>query len=160
MSSALYICIDCELAGTSDEPTALNEHSLCPRCGSSSVVPTDSLLDLVKKAKVAEQAPPQVDAQHVKQAQAMRAMRRRNAQPLVDYLTRVVAEANDVVVHDELLDTLKAWDGWCYHTYTPWDEDNPAPHSYTIELVQGVSHGPKWLITLDASVAEVRRIVP
>jgi len=169
MSEALYICIDCELASRSDEPTRLNEHSLCLRCGSSSVVPVDTLRELAVKAKRESEAPPSVDKDHVKRVEAMRTQRLRDSQPLREWLTRVAGAPVTLILEgkvsvtrcdNQVAKALAEWDGWAWYVHYPWStqdiEDNPAPGHFVVELVQGVKNGPRWVIVLDSEVVEVR----
>lgn len=152
-SSPLYICIECEISSSITDPVALNEHSHCPRCGSSSVVPVDSLLELVKKAKRAEQAQTHTDnTQH--RVAAMRAQRLRDAQPLIQWLSQATHGCGNSKA--ELSAALAAWDGWAWHVSYPWDsDDNPYPGRFTIELVQGIKDGPRWFITLSVELNAV-----
>jgi hypothetical protein len=164
MSEALYICIDCELASRSDEPTALNEHSLCPRCGSSSVVPVDTLRELDAQRKREANAQPSVGEDHRKRVEAMRFQRLKDSQPLREWLTSVRHGCGNSKA--ELLNALTKWDGWAWHVHYPWgqyetqggfiNDDNPAPGHFVVELVQGVKNGPRWVIILDSEVVEVR----
>lgn len=147
-SSSLYICIDCELTDASALPTLLNEHSLCPRCGSSSVVPVDTLLELNAKANAAKQAPPSTTSDYAERAKAMRAQRLRDAAPLIEWLKAQYTATS-------LSQALSEWDGWAWHSFHPWEEDNPTPGYYVIELIQGVKHGPRWLIKIDATLVDV-----
>jgi len=158
-SEALYICIDCELASRSDEPTRLNEHSLCLRCGSSSVVPVDTLRELAAKAKRESEAPPSVDLAHKQRVLAMRVQRQTASLPLRRYLESLLnahESPTQVCVCPELTAALAAWDGWSWHVFHSWDDDNPAPGHFVVELVQGVKNGPRWVIVLDSEVVEVR----
>jgi hypothetical protein len=152
MSGALYICIDCELANANAQPTPLNEHSLCPRCGSSSVVPVDTLLELDRKRKAEESAPPTVDKDHSKRVAAMRDQRLKDSQPLRQWLSSVCS-TNQAI---GLLDTLTKWDGWYWHIHYPWDPLTGFENNFVVELVQGVKNGPRWVIVLDSEVIEVR----
>lgn len=167
MSDVLYICIECELAGREANPTPLTSHSLCRVCGSSSVVPVDSLVELAAKQKRESEAPPSpTDANTRLRVQAMRDQRKRDSEPLRTFLRSVVSTTRihptvwerDVII--ALDAALAAWDGWSWHVYYPWCtqpiEDNPAPGHFTIELVSGAKNGPRWVITLDSSVATVR----
>jgi len=159
MSEALYICIDCELASRSDEPTRLNEHSLCLRCGSSSVVPVDTLRELAAKQKRESEAPPSVDKDHAKRVQAMRFQRLKDSQPLREWLKLLPKKA---ALHLTLDKVLREWDGWAWHVHYPWsrdfngESDNPAEGHFVVELIQGVKNGPRWVIVLDSEVVEVR----
>jgi hypothetical protein len=161
MSEALYICIDCELASRSDEPTRLNEHSLCLRCGSSSVVPVDTLRELATKAKLESEAPPSVDKDHAKRVQAMRTQRKRDSEPLRAFLHAHVASHRHA--SSTLENALAQWDGWAWHVFYPWSptslggvDDNPVPQHFVVELVQGVKNGLRWVVVLDSEVVEVR----
>lgn len=160
--SDLYICIECEVASHIDDPTLLNEHGLCPRCGSSSVVSVDTLSELaVKKTRAAASTEETEATKH--RIQAMRDQRKRDSRPLVDYLTSLIEPdvASTISINNAaiLARALAHWDGWAWHVYYPWAdasiEDNPCPGHFTIELVQGVKNGERWLITLDAEIVEV-----
>ena len=163
--SELYICIECEVASQIDEPTPLNKHGLCPRCGSSSVVSVDTLTDVFSKHKRAQQALPSVDKDHAKRVQAMREQRKRDSRPLVEYLKSLIKPDTTSNISIEnaaiLARALEEWDGWAWHVSYPWAcgyqgiDDNPCPGHFTIELVQGVKNGERWLITIDAALAEV-----
>lgn len=171
--SELYICIDCELANAQAEPTSLNEHGYCSRCGSSSVVPVDTLLELGARNKSAKHAPPSLDATHIERVKAMREQRKRDSRPLVEYLKSLIhppkVTPGAVIGHYDgasfknveiITRALEEWDGWAWHVYYPWalrvdEEDNPCPGHFTIELVQGVKNGERWLITLDATLVGV-----
>jgi hypothetical protein len=78
----------------------------------------------------------------------MRAQRLRDAQPLIEWLKAQRTATS-------ISQALEEWDGWAWHSFHPWDEDNPAPGRYTIELIQGVKHGPRWLIKIDATLVDV-----
>lgn len=162
MSTALYICIDCELANANAQPTLLNEHQLCPRCGSSSVVPVDTLLELDRKRKAKSEAPLSTTDNTKKQWQAIRDHRMENSKPLRSWLT---ATARNSLANEQwhVEDILKKWDGWAWHVHYPWESDyellnseHPAPGHFVVELVQGVKNGPRWVIVLDSEVSEVR----
>lgn len=153
MSGALYICIDCELANANAQPTLLNEHSLCPRCGSSSVVPVDTLLELDRKRKAEQSAPPSVDKDHALRVKAMRDQRFRDSQPLRLYLLQHCGTAN---LANELSAVLVKWDGWYWHTHYPWDSLPGFENHFVVELINGVKHGPRWVVVLDSEVIEVR----
>jgi DNA-directed RNA polymerase subunit RPC12/RpoP len=87
--SELYICIDCELANAQAQPTALNEHGYCPRCGSSSVVPVDTLVELDAKRKRAD-AVVDTTEKTKHRIQAMKDQRKRDSRPLMDYLKSLI----------------------------------------------------------------------
>ena len=152
MSEALYICIDCELANANAEPTPLNAQSVCPRCGSSSEVPVDTLRELDAKRKRAEQAPPSVDKDHAKRVNALREHRKRDSEPLRAYLMSIAASAHDVIERDNVVDALREWDGWAWHVDYAWE---PGLTHFVITLIQGVRGAPRWEITLDARVLRV-----
>jgi len=154
--SELYICIDCELTSSEASPAPLNIHGLCATCGSSSVVPVDTLLELDKRAKAkASTAPPPLDAQHALRVQATRDQRKRDAQPLVSWLKKKypLTTGLDHSIRSMLHSVLDSWDGWAWHVDYPWDDGGSY---FTIELIQGVKNGPRWLITLSSEVNEVR----
>lgn len=177
-STKFYICIDCEITSDNTDPVTLNEHSLCSRCGSSSVVPVDSLLELVRRDVAKKQAPPHTslneDATRL-QVQLLRDRRKRDSRPLVEFLKRRFplegrVEGRSIegrIDHSVLHKVLDNWDGWAYHIHYPWavnsfDEidDSPCPGSHCIELINGYANAPRWVIRLDVTLVEVRQIVP
>ena len=152
--SNLYICVDCEVNSSITDPTSLNAHGLCLRCGSSSVVAVDVLKSLIQKRAslenvVRETSPTDTSARW----QAIRDQRKRDNSPLIDYLFKI-----DYL---PLQEVLTQWDGWAWNVHYPWEADvfgdpNPEPGAFTIELVQGTKDGPRWLVVLDTDVVEVR----
>ena len=157
--SDLYICIDCELANAQAEPTSLNEHGYCSRCGSSSVVPVDTLRELDAKRKREANAPLEPTSNTQAWVQAAKDQRKRDSRPLVEYLKSLIQPDSKSTVSIQnaaiIAKALEEWDGWSWHVVYPWDEESVAPGHFTIELVQGVKNGERWLITLDAALAEV-----
>lgn len=169
-SSNLYICIDCELANANAAPTTLDVHGMCAKCGSSSVVPVDTLVELDAKRKRDSEAPlRETSDEHTKhRIQAMRAQRRRDSEPLREFLRTRVAEAthswlsmneslisHSVDTTNSLEAALTQWDGWAWELHYPWEPDAVDKEHFVVELIQGVSHGPRWLIKLDAQANEV-----
>jgi hypothetical protein len=148
----LYICIDCELSNSEADPTPLNEHGYCPRCGSTSVVPVDTLRELDAKRKREAQAPLESTANAVHRFEAMKAQRKRDAEPLVSWLKESFCDPKNPLT-TLLYKTLEEWDGWAWHVFYPWDEGEGY---FVVELVQGVKNGPRWLIKIDATLVEVK----
>ena len=156
--SELYICIECEVASHIDEPTVLNEHGLCPRCGSSSVVSIDTLsLLALKKAKDNASVEATEETKH--RIQAMKDQRKRDSRPLVQYLKSLIQpnSTSDISIKNAAIiaRALEEWDGWSWNVSYPWELDSVAPGHFTIELVQGVKNGERWFISLDAEIVEV-----
>jgi hypothetical protein len=141
-----HICIDCVAAHDNNDPVAPNEHGLCPRCGSSSVVPLDTLSELVKRVKSLDRplATPtdQTRARH----EAMKAQRKADAAPLINWLRSLN--------HTQSLeDAITEWDGWAYHVDYPWD---PEFTCFTITLISSNRNARCWEITLSAELNTVR----
>lgn len=151
----LYICIDCELSGRASDPTRLNAHSLCPTCGSSSVVPVETFIELNERKSRAQVVADRPDARFQHQVKAMAEKRRRDSEPLRLWLTSHSSHLPGI------LDVLAKWDGWAWHVYYPWPfspdlpTDNPSPTTFTIELINGVANGPKWIVTIDSKLLSV-----
>jgi hypothetical protein len=122
----------------------------------------DTLLELNKRAQAKASVLPPLDAQHALRVQAMRDQRKRDSQPLRDYLYRVAAEADkkthDICTSAEIEFVLHEWDSWAWHVEYPWDlDEHGLPRSYfVIELVQGVAGGQRWIITLSTEIVSVK----
>ena len=157
--SNLYICIDCELTSSEAQPAPLNQHGMCATCGSSSVVPVDTLVELDRVAKKAAQARETTTDDTKARVQAMKIQRRKDAQPLVDWLQALLPSMS-VAQGAELVRVLAQWDGWAWAFHYPWlvggIDDNPLPGRFTLELINGSKNGPRWCIILDAKPVEVR----
>lgn len=156
MSDELFICIDCELSGKSSDPTRLNAQSMCPRCGSSSVVPVDTFVELNQRKSRAQVVADRPAEQFKAQRKAHADQRRRDSEPLRAWLLKMYP------LESTLSEIINRWDGWAWHVYYPWPyspdlpSDNPHPDTFTIELINGVANGPRWIITLDAKFLFVR----
>jgi hypothetical protein len=153
-SAALYICVDCELAGGNADPTPLNEHGYCPRCNSSSVVSIDKLVELAAQRKREELVRETPTQETQLRWQAMKDQRKRDAAPLVSWLkTKFPLTLGLYAVHhSQLHKALDEWDGWSWHVDYPWDDGFDR---FTITLVQGVKNRPRWVVTVDTSLYEV-----
>jgi hypothetical protein len=123
------------------------------------VVPVDTLVELDAKRKRAD-AVVDTTEKTKHRIQAMKDQRKRDSHPLVDYLKSLIKPNTTSSVSIEnaaiLARALENWDGWSWHVVYPWDEESVAPGHFTIELVQGVKNGERWLILLDATLVEVR----
>ena len=158
MSDELYICIECEVASHIDDPTPLNEHGLCPRCGSSSVVSIDTLsLLALKKAKDNASVEATEETKH--RIQAMKDQRKRDSRPLVDYLKSLIRPnpTSDISIKNAAIiaHALEEWDGWAWHVDYPWEANELGKPLFIITLIQGVKNGPRWVIGLNAEIVEV-----
>lgn len=158
--SDLYICVDCEVTSSETEPTEVDTHGMCKRCGSSSVIPVSTLKTLVAKTQLEHVIRETPTDQTRLRWQAIRDQRRRDAQPLVDYLRSIKYPDFDVTgsvaklsLNRLLEEALTEWDGWYYNVHYPWSlgpwtaEEHPIPGSYVIELIQGASK-QRWLVVL------------
>ena len=172
--SDLFICIDCELSDPNAQPTSLNQHGLCPRCGSSSVVPADAFSDLVAKATTRREVVRETPSEQTRlRWEAMRSQRSKDNEPLRGFLRSLIyskieegyAQSAERVLNEQLESTLVQWDGWAYHVYYPWETGlgeitNPAPGYLVIELVQSSKKSTSWNIVIDCFLHEVKKIVP
>ena len=171
--SELFICIDCELANADAEPTALDKHGLCERCGSSSVVPVDVIKTLATKAKAPARTTEGPTESTRLRWEAMRAQRSRDNEPIREFLRSLIyskleegyAGSPQEVLNNQLEDALTKWDGWSYYVHYPWETGlgeitNPAPGFLTIELTQSVKNAQAWYISIDAWLHSVRQLIP
>lgn len=163
MASPTHICIECVVSQDIDEPVALNKDGYCPRCGSSSVVPVETFVELDRLKKKSEAPPSHTDDQWKARYQVLKDARYASTKPIRTWLAsrtgQVFLHSDDSTTLDaakELQSVLTQWDGWAFHVFNPWDEDSPAVGQHCIELVQGVKNGPRWLVVLSSEVNEVR----
>lgn len=174
--SEMFICIDCELTNPQADPTSLNAHGMCARCGSSSVVPVDTFSVLANKAKakadfVRETPTDQTRARW----EAMKAQRARDHEPLRGFLQSLIyskmpsdyAESAERVLNEQLEIAIASWDGWAYQVHYPWvargdefDIENPIPGYFVIELVSCSKVIPTYMIGIDAFLHQIKQIVP
>lgn len=168
--SELYICIDCEVNSSVTEPVELDEHGLCSRCKSTSVIACSALRDIAVRSKqenLVRETPPEKSLAWV---QAHKDSRRRDSGRLRNYLATLQYAPLDPdltdaqrVLNADLAEILVEWDGWAWEVNYPWslveDEDNsPEPGSWVIELTS--YNRVKWLLILDDYMFEIRKTVP
>jgi hypothetical protein len=142
-----HICIDCVASQDNNDPVAPNQHGLCPRCGSSSVVPLDNTLaELVSRVKSLDRPLEGRSDQTRAKHEAMKAKRKADAAPLIKWLRSLT--------HTQTLeDAITEWDGWAFHVDYPWDQEFTC---FTITLISASRNAKCWEIKLSAELNEVR----
>lgn len=167
--SELYICVECEVTTGNIDPVEANEHGMCKRCGSSSLVSVRTLTELSNKAKLAEVVRETPTDQTQARFQAMKDQRSKDHEPLRSYLRTLQYETSasdyetsaERVLNEQLEAAIKNWDGWAYHIYYPWafrfdEELNPIPGKWVIALYQSKKDSTCYYIVIDEYLYEVR----